>query len=44
MGVGKTTIGAGLAARLGRPLRDSDRDLQAAQNIRGRELARRDGV
>jgi shikimate kinase len=44
MGVGKTTIGAGLAARLGRPLRDSDRDLEAAQNIRGRELARRDGV
>lgn len=44
MGVGKTTIGAGLAARLGRPLRDSDLDLEAARQIRGRELAQQDGV
>jgi shikimate kinase len=44
MGVGKTTVGAGLAARLGRRLRDSDADLQASRHIRGRELAARDGV
>jgi shikimate kinase len=44
MGVGKSTIGAGLAARLGRPLRDSDADLQATRHIRGRELAAREGV
>lgn len=44
MGVGKTTIGAGLADRLGRPLRDSDLDLQAARHVRGRELAQSDGV
>lgn len=44
MGVGKTTVGAGLAARLGRRLRDSDADLRASQHIRGRELAARDGV
>ena len=43
-GRGKDHVGAGLAARLGRPLRDSDRDLEASQKIRGRELAQRDGV
>ena len=44
MGVGKSTIGTGVAARLGRPLRDSDDDLQASRGIRGRELARDEGV
>lgn len=44
MGAGKTTVGAGLAARLGRPLRDSDADLQASRGIRGREMAAREGV
>jgi shikimate kinase len=44
MGVGKSTIGAGLAARLGRPLRDSDADLAATRGLRGRELAAREGV
>jgi shikimate kinase len=44
MGVGKTTVGRGLAARLGRPLRDSDDDLLAERGVRGRELAAREGV
>lgn len=44
MGVGKSTIGRKVAALLGRPLRDSDDDLHAERGIRGRELARAEGV
>lgn len=44
MAVGKSTVGRALAARLGRPFRDSDEDLGAARGVTGRELARREGV
>jgi shikimate kinase len=44
MAVGKSTIGRALAARLGRPFRDSDDDLEATQGLTGRALAERDGV
>jgi shikimate kinase len=43
MGVGKTTVGRILATRLGRPLRDSDLDLQASGRS-GRDIARAAGV
>jgi shikimate kinase len=39
MGVGKTTTGAALAARLGWPLRDCDVDLEARTGSTGAELA-----
>jgi shikimate kinase len=39
MGSGKTTVGAALAAALGRPHRDSDADLLAATGRTARELA-----
>jgi shikimate kinase len=45
MGVGKTTVGAEVARRLGRPLRDSDGDVDArASHRNARELAERQGV
>lgn len=44
MGVGKTTLARGLAAALGRPLRDSDLDIQALFGRTGREIAASAGV
>src|SRR4029450_13513392 len=44
MAVGKSTVGRGLAARLGRPFRDSDADLGATGGGTGRGLAEREGV
>src|SRR4030095_2586248 len=44
MAVGKSTVGRALAARLRRPFRDSDEDLEAARGVTGRELAQREGV
>jgi shikimate kinase len=44
MAVGKTTVGRRVAVRLGRPLRDSDIDLEVARGTSGRELAERDGT
>ncbi|HET6953784.1 MAG TPA: VOC family protein [Acidimicrobiales bacterium] len=44
MAVGKSTVGEALAGRLGRPLRDSDRDLAGARGTTGRELAAAEGV
>ena len=38
MGAGKTTVGRGLAAELGWPLRDSDADLRAETGRSAREL------
>ena len=44
MGSGKTTVGAAVAAALGRPHRDSDADLLAATGRTARELAADDGI
>jgi lactoylglutathione lyase len=44
MASGKSTLGAALAGKLGRPLRDSDVDLAGDRGITGRELAEREGV
>ena len=44
MAVGKSTVGRALAARLGRPFRDSDDDLAATRGLTGRALAEREGV
>ena len=44
MGVGKSTVGAALAARLGWAFRDSDTDIQTATGLTVRELRDRDGV
>lgn len=44
MGSGKTTVGQALAARLGRPFRDSDADLRARTGRSARDIAARDGV
>lgn len=44
MGSGKTTVGAALAERLGRPHLDSDADLQSATGRSARDLATQDGV
>jgi shikimate kinase len=44
MGVGKSTVGGDLAARLGWAFRDSDADILAATGSTVRELRDRDGV
>lgn len=44
MGAGKSQVGRRLAARLGRPWRDSDRDIEARTGMTVRELRDRDGV
>ena len=44
MGSGKTTVGAVLAERLGRPHRDSDADIEREHGRNGREIAASDGV
>jgi shikimate kinase len=44
MGAGKTEVGRRLAARLGLPWRDSDRDIEAKTGLTVRELRDRDGV
>lgn len=44
MGVGKTTTADALAVRLGRAVRDSDRDLRALFGRSGSDLAARHGV
>jgi shikimate kinase len=44
MGSGKTTVGAALAARLGRPHRDSDDEIASTHGISAREIAERDGI
>jgi shikimate kinase len=44
MAAGKSTVGRALAARLGRPFRDSDDDLEATRGLTGRALAEREGI
>ena len=44
MGVGKSTVGAAVAGRLGWRFRDSDADIQADTGLTVRELRDRDGV
>jgi shikimate kinase len=44
MGVGKSTVGAALAARLGWAFRDSDADIGAVTGLTVKELRDRDGV
>lgn len=44
MGAGKTTIGSRLAAALGRPLRDSDVEIQRATGRTARTIAAEDGI
>ena len=44
MGSGKSVVGRRLAARLGWPWRDSDREIEAATGLTVRELRDRDGV
>ena len=44
MGVGKSTVGRRLAARLGWSWRDSDRDIETATGSTVRALSERDGV
>ena len=44
MGAGKTTVGRGLAARLGWPFHDSDDDLARATGVTARQLVARDGT
>ncbi|GGI07057.1 shikimate kinase [Egicoccus halophilus] len=44
MGAGKTTTGVALAARLDRPLRDGDVDLEARTGHTGAEIAAADGI
>jgi shikimate kinase len=39
MGIGKTTVGAALAAQLGRILRDSDADIEALFGVSGAAVA-----
>jgi shikimate kinase len=44
MGSGKTSVGRRLAAKLGWPYRDSDKDIEAETGLTARELRERDGV
>jgi shikimate kinase len=44
MGSGKTTVGAELARRLGRPHRDSDHEIDRAHGMSAGEIAARDGI
>ena len=44
MGAGKTTVAEAVARRREWPMRDSDRDIEAATGRTGRELAAADGV
>lgn len=44
MGAGKSEVGRRLAARLGWPWRDSDRDIKARTGLTVRQLGDRDGV
>jgi shikimate kinase len=44
MGSGKTSVGRRMAAQLGWPYRDSDKDIEAATGLTVRELRERDGV
>lgn len=44
MGAGKSEVGRRLAARLGRPWRDSDHDIEARTGLTVRQLRDRDGV
>ena len=44
MGSGKTTVGDLLAARINRPYRDSDRDIESITGRTGRQIAVSDGV
>jgi shikimate kinase len=44
MGSGKTSVGRRIAAQLGWPYRDSDKDIEAATGLTARELGDRDGV
>ena len=44
MGAGKTEVGRRLGTQLGRPWRDSDRDIEARTGLTVRELRERDGV
>lgn len=44
MGAGKTTVAEAVAGHRGWPMRDSDRDIEAATGRTGRELAAADGV
>ncbi len=44
MGAGKTTVAEALARQRNWPMRDSDRDIEAATGRSGRELAAADGV
>lgn len=44
MGAGKTTVGRELARQLGRPLRDSDADIEAARGMTAAQIVAADGV
>jgi shikimate kinase len=44
MGAGKSEVGRRLATGLGRPWRDSDRDIEAATGLTVRALGARDGI
>ena len=44
MGSGKTSVASALAERLGRPLRDSDVDLEVQWQRTGRTIAAEDGI
>ncbi len=44
MGAGKTTVAEAVARHRGWPMRDSDRDIEAATGLTGRELTEAEGV
>ncbi|MGI9595332.1 MAG: shikimate kinase [Acidimicrobiales bacterium] len=44
MGVGKSTVAEALAERLGRPVADSDRDIERLTGVTGRTYAEASGV